>query len=96
MADYQLAQLNIAQMRYDTEAPEMADFVGNLDRINATSNEAATNVEARVVPAMIDDPVARREIGEAAAAFPYRFPREARTADRVEPGGCNICFNWKR
>jgi anaerobic selenocysteine-containing dehydrogenase/Fe-S-cluster-containing dehydrogenase component len=27
------------------------------------------------------------------AAFPYRLPREERRADRVVPGGCNICFN---
>ena len=40
MADYQLAQLNIAQMRYDTEAPEMADFVGNLDLINAMADSS--------------------------------------------------------
>jgi anaerobic selenocysteine-containing dehydrogenase/Fe-S-cluster-containing dehydrogenase component len=28
-----------------------------------------------------------------ASAFPYRLPREDREADRVVPGGCNICFN---
>ncbi|MGQ0546222.1 MAG: molybdopterin-dependent oxidoreductase [Betaproteobacteria bacterium] len=26
-------------------------------------------------------------------AFPYRQPRSERKADRVVPGGCNICFN---
>ncbi len=25
--------------------------------------------------------------------FPYGLPREEREADRIEPGGCNICFN---
>jgi hypothetical protein len=38
MAKYQLAQLNIAQMRYPTEAEEMADFTGNLDRINSLAD----------------------------------------------------------
>jgi anaerobic selenocysteine-containing dehydrogenase/Fe-S-cluster-containing dehydrogenase component len=28
-----------------------------------------------------------------APAFPYRQPRAQRKADRVVPGGCNICFN---
>ncbi len=27
------------------------------------------------------------------AEFPYGAPRKDRTIDRVEPGGCNICFN---
>ncbi len=26
-------------------------------------------------------------------AFPYGAPREERQAERIEPGGCNICFN---
>lgn len=38
MAKYQLAQLNIAQMRYSDEAPEMAEFLGNLDRINGLAD----------------------------------------------------------
>ncbi len=28
-----------------------------------------------------------------ATAFPYKAERADRTPDRVEPGGCNICFN---
>lgn len=35
MPAFHLAQLNIAQMRYPLEAPGMADFVANLERINA-------------------------------------------------------------
>jgi hypothetical protein len=35
MSDYELAQLNIALMREPLESPAMADFVANLDRINA-------------------------------------------------------------
>ena len=36
----QLAQLNIAHMKYDFEAPEMADFVARLDEINALADES--------------------------------------------------------
>ena len=40
MAAYHLAQLNIAQMRTPMDSPEMADFVANLDRINALADSA--------------------------------------------------------
>ena len=40
MSDYELAQLNIAEMRFPLESPEMADFVGNLDRINALAESS--------------------------------------------------------
>jgi hypothetical protein len=35
MSAYELAQLNIARMKAPLESPAMADFVANLDRINA-------------------------------------------------------------
>jgi hypothetical protein len=35
MSTYELAQLNIALMKEPLESPGMADFVANLDRINA-------------------------------------------------------------
>jgi hypothetical protein len=35
MPQYELAQLNIATMKQPLESPGMADFVANLDRINA-------------------------------------------------------------
>lgn len=35
MSHFELAQLNIAVMRESLDSPGMADFVGNLDRINA-------------------------------------------------------------
>jgi len=38
LSQYQLAQLNIAQMKEPLESPAMADFVGNLDRINALAD----------------------------------------------------------
>jgi hypothetical protein len=37
---HQLAQLNIAKMKLPIEAPGMADFVNNLDRINAVADSA--------------------------------------------------------
>jgi Domain of unknown function (DUF3291) len=37
---YELAQLNIAQMKAPLEAPEMADFVANLEHINALAESA--------------------------------------------------------
>ena len=48
MATYELAQLNIAQMRTPLDAPEMVDFVANLDRINALA-EAAPGFVWRLV-----------------------------------------------
>jgi hypothetical protein len=41
MAGYQLAQLNIARMKESLESPSMADFVGNLDKINALAERSA-------------------------------------------------------
>ena len=35
MCGFHLAHLNVAAMKYDFDAPEMADFNANLDRINA-------------------------------------------------------------
>ncbi len=35
MSQYQLAQLNVALMKAPIDSPVMADFVANLDRINA-------------------------------------------------------------
>jgi hypothetical protein len=40
VAAYELAQLNIAQMKTPLDAPEMADFIANLDRINALAEAA--------------------------------------------------------
>ncbi len=40
MSDYHLAQLNIARMLEPLESPRMAEFVDNLDRINALAEAA--------------------------------------------------------
>ena len=41
MSQYELAQLNIAIMKEPLESPGMADFVANLDRINALADASA-------------------------------------------------------
>jgi hypothetical protein len=41
MSQYELAQLNIAIMKEPLESPGMADFVANLDRINALAEQSA-------------------------------------------------------
>jgi hypothetical protein len=40
MSRYQLAQLNVALMKEPLESPSMADFVANLDRVNALADHA--------------------------------------------------------
>ena len=50
-------------------------------------------LEGRRTPAFMDADSAKTTFGGDATAFPYRLPREEREADRVVPGGCNICFN---
>ena len=52
-----------------------------------------TELADRLRPAVIDDPAARGRGGRGAVVYPYRRDRADRTADRVVPGGCNICFN---
>lgn len=40
MSNYELAQLNVAAMKESLESPGMADFVANLDRINALAESS--------------------------------------------------------
>ena len=40
MSNYELAQLNVAVMKEPLESPSMADFVANLDRINALAESS--------------------------------------------------------
>ena len=62
----QLAQLNIAQAKYDLNAPQIKDFVDNLDIVNATAEDnpgfvwrlkddsgSATNIQAFDDPNML-------------------------------------------
>ncbi len=40
MSDYHLAQLNIAQLKYGFDDPELAEFVARLEEINALADES--------------------------------------------------------
>jgi hypothetical protein len=40
MANFELAQLNIAQLKAPLDSPLLADFVGNLDRLNQLADRA--------------------------------------------------------
>jgi hypothetical protein len=40
MSRYELAQLNVATMKFPLDAPGMADFVANLERINALAEQS--------------------------------------------------------
>ena len=44
-------------------------------------------------PKFMDSPVAQGVFQKKSPSFPYREARPDREPDRVEPGGCNICFN---
>lgn len=60
MSAYELAQLNVASMKYPLDSPEMADFANNLDRINALA-EASPGFAWRL----------QTEEGDATALRPY-------------------------
>jgi hypothetical protein len=60
MSTYQLAQLNIANMKAPLESPSMADFVANLQRINALA-EASPGYIWRL----------QNEAGDATALRPF-------------------------
>jgi len=40
MADYELAQLNLASLAYPLDSPELKDFVDNLDLINSLAERS--------------------------------------------------------
>ncbi len=40
MSEYQLAQLNIARLKYGFDDPELADFVARLEEVNALADES--------------------------------------------------------
>lgn len=50
-------------------------------------------IAGRTPPAFMESAAAKQSVAEAGADYPYGQPREDRTADRMEPGGCNLCFN---
>ena len=70
-----------------------------LERLPAKDAPGAPHVPARVPPqearrpAFMDTRASQAAVADSKPAFPYGLPREDATADRVVPGGCNICFN---
>ncbi|WP_298610193.1 DUF3291 domain-containing protein [uncultured Thiothrix sp.] len=60
--NYQLAQLNIAQLLTPLESPQLKDFVDNLDRINALAEQSSGFVWRLQTPA--GDATALRPFGE--------------------------------
>jgi len=48
---------------------------------------------APAAPAFAVAAAAQARVARQGAEFPYGLPRPERKADRVVPGGCNICFN---
>ncbi len=67
-----------------------------LERINGNSRgngSAVSPTEFERRPAFVDAPKAHQVFAEKGAAFPYGKVKEEVKADRVEPAGCNICFN---
>lgn len=64
-----------------------------LDRLSRGGGDAGDTLAGRTVPRVQDDPGRRAVLDGAALAAPYGVGAGERTATRVEPGGCNICFN---
>lgn len=71
-------------------------YLDRLPRENDAQPIATGNgdwLAGRKPPAFMDAENAKSPFGDGGSGFPYRLPRDEREADRVEPGGCNICFN---
>lgn len=82
MAGHHLAQINIARLKAPFDAPETAEFVANLGRINALAEASPGFVwrpvdEPPEVPPAFDDPMLVANLSvwedlESLAAFVYR------------------------
>ncbi len=59
-----------------------------LDRLIKVASDFSSTDKAN--PAVTDSGWSQKD---EVTTFPYGLPREEREADRIEPGGCNICFN---
>ena len=78
MSKYELAQLNIAHLKAPLESPLLADFVANLDRINAIA-DASDGFRWRLV----GDGGGRAPADDFRGSRP---PREASTAGLIAGG----------
>jgi len=71
-------------------------YLDRLPRENDTEPAPANGgdwLAGRNPPAFMDAGVTKTAFDTGGSAYPYRLPSDEREADRVEPGGCNICFN---
>ncbi|MBX3664708.1 MAG: molybdopterin-dependent oxidoreductase [Burkholderiales bacterium] len=72
-----------------------------LERLPSRDGSTATTAQipARIPPrnarrpAFMDNRDSQAVVMKSVPAFPYGKPRDEVSADRVVPGGCNICFN---
>lgn len=64
-----------------------------LERIGNGNGAAHSPAGLKDRPAFSDAPRAHEVFREKGTSFPYGEAREDARPDRVEPGGCNICFN---
>lgn len=78
--------------RFDNDPYLLEPATIYLDRLvrDAADFDTGLDGDGRTSPKVAD---AGGKEGAGRTAFPYRAPREERTPDRVEPGGCNLCFN---
>ena len=79
----------------DIDAFALSPATVYLDRIKARDgdDDGVSALDERRPPALVDDPLARRAFGERDVVGAGADPQAVRNVDRVEPGGCNICFN---
>src|SRR5262245_52113349 len=88
MAGYELAQMNVARLRAPLDSPQLADFVGALDRINAVADAAPGFVwrlqddtgNAMSLQPMGEDIIINRSVWKDAAALQAYVYRSDHTA----------------
>ena len=64
MSDQHIAELNIARLKHDTNDPRIADFVNNLNRVNAAAERSEgyiwrlkADVSQNQIPVILNDPM---------------------------------------
>jgi len=96
MSEFNLAQINIARVRFPIDDPKMAGFIGNLDRINALAERSegfvwrlmddignATTIQAYDDPLIIINMSVWKSI-EALEAFAYNTVHKQFVRRRAE------------
>ncbi len=68
-------------------------YLDRLPRPDSGTTTPRDRWAARPVPAIMSDHATRKTLDATVATAPYRQPASSQAADRVVPGGCNICFN---